>query len=104
MKPVLAAIFLLFGVYSLYVMYEVGYVGIFTAVAASPGSLQVAFDLVIACLLISFWMVSDARAHGRNPWPFVLITLVAGSFGPLLYLLLAGERAPIDARGVAQRA
>jgi len=104
MKPFLIAIFLLFGAYSFYAMYEVGYFGIFTAVAASPGSLQVAFDLVIACLLISFWMVSDARVHGRNPWPYVLITLFAGSFGPLLYLLLAGERAPANAREVAQHA
>ncbi len=104
MKPVLLAILLPFGAYSLYVIYEVGYVGIFAAVAASPGSLQVAFDLVIACLLISWWMVIDARASGRNPWPYVLITLAAGSFGPLLYLLLAGQRDSAAAREVAQSA
>lgn len=104
MKPALAAIFLLFGAYSGYVLYEVGYFGIFTAVTASPGSLQVAFDLVIACLLISWWMVVDARAAGRNPWPYLVITLVAGSFGPLLYLLLGGERAPAAAPPAVQRA
>jgi hypothetical protein len=103
MKPVLIAITLLFGAYSVYAMSEVGYFGIIAAVA-SPGGLQVAFDLVIACLLISFWMVSDARAHGRNPWPYVLITLLAGSFGPLLYLLLAGQRDSAIAREVVQRA
>ena len=54
-------------------------------------------DLVIACLLISSWMVIDARANGRNPWPYVAITLAAGSFGPLLYLLLAGSRASKNA-------
>ncbi|MGH7336353.1 MAG: DUF2834 domain-containing protein [Myxococcota bacterium] len=103
MKAVLFAIFLLFGAYSLYAIYEVGYFGIIAAVA-SPGGLQVAFDLVVACLLISWWMVMDARANGRNPWPYLLITLVGGSFGPLLYLLLAGDRSPAEARGVAQRA
>src|SRR5258705_5290358 len=101
MKPVLIAIFLLFDVYTLYAIYEVGYVGIIASVAANPGTLQVAFDLVIACLLISWWIVMDARATGRNPWPYLMITLVGGSFGPLLYLLLAGRRAPADARGMA---
>ena len=104
MKPVLIAIFLLFGAYSFYAMYEVGYFGIWTAGFANAGSLQVLLDLVIACLLISSWMVIDARASGRNPWPYVAITLAAGSIGPLLYLLLAGERAPADVRRAVQGA
>jgi hypothetical protein len=31
--------------------------------------------------------VADGRARGINPWPFVVITVVAGSFGPLFYLV-----------------
>jgi len=81
-----------FGAYSSYAMLQVGYLGIWQAGFASAGSLQVLLDLVIACLLISSWMVIDARRNGRNPWPFVLVTLAAGSFGPLLYLLLAPRR------------
>jgi hypothetical protein len=106
MKPALLAVFLLFGAYSLYAMYEVGYFGLWAVGFASAGwaGLQVLLDLVVACLLISFWMVNDAHAHGRNPWPYVLITLLAGSFGPLLYLLLAGQRDPAIAREVVQRA
>jgi len=103
-KPILLAIFVLFDAYTFYAMYEVGYFGIWAAGFANAGSLQLLLDLVIACGLISSWMVVDARAKGRNPWPYVAITLAAGSFGPLLYLLLAGERAPAEARGVAQRA
>ena len=38
-------------------------------------------------------MVGDAKQRGVNPWPFVLVTLVAGSFGPLSYLLLRELRA-----------
>ena len=45
-------------------------------------------DLVIACSLAIVWMVRDAHERGRNPWPFVGITLVAGSIGPLVYLLM----------------
>jgi hypothetical protein len=91
MKPVLILVALAFGVYTLYAIAEVGYFGIWAAGFASAGALQVLLDLVIACLLISSWMVVDARATGRNPWPYVLITLAAGSFGPLLYLLLSGR-------------
>ena len=39
---------------------------------------------VLACI----WMSYDARERGLPAWPFILITLVAGSFGPLLYLLV----------------
>jgi hypothetical protein len=92
MKPVLIAILVLFAAYTLYAMSEVGYLGIWAAGFAGAGSLQVLLDLVIACLLISSWMVIDARATGRNPWPYVVITVAAGSFGPLLYLLLAPQR------------
>jgi hypothetical protein len=76
-----------FSALSLYAMYEVGYFGIWQAGLANAGALQILADLVIACLLIIFWMVRDAREHGLNPWPFVLITLAGGSFGPLFYLL-----------------
>src|SRR5262245_35568924 len=104
MKAILIAIFVLFDAYTLYAIYQVGYFGILQAVMTNPGGLQVAFDLVIACLLIAWWIVNDARATGRNPWPYLAITLVGGSLGPLLYLILAGERSPIGARGAVQRA
>lgn len=104
MKPVLIAILLAFGAYTLYAMSEVGLSGIYMAGLANAGSLQVLLDLVIVCFLFSCWMVIDARATGRNPWPYVAITLVAGSFGPLLYLLLASDRVPADVRGAVQRA
>ncbi|HUP92938.1 MAG TPA: DUF2834 domain-containing protein [Solimonas sp.] len=85
---ILAAVFAAFGLYSSYVMLEVGYFGIWSAGIANAASLQVLLDLVITCLLISSWMVIDARRNGRNAWPYVLLTLAAGSFGPLLYLLV----------------
>jgi Terpene cyclase DEP1 len=83
-----------FGAYSVYVMWDFGYLGIWRAGFANAAALQILLDLVITCLLISAWMVADARARGLTAWPFVGITVAAGSFGPLLYLLYRERRAP----------
>lgn len=77
-----------FGLFSTWVMWEVGYLGIWQAGLASMGSLQVLVDLVIACTLIMVWIHGDARARGVNPWPWIIATLFVGSLAPLLYLLL----------------
>ena len=50
-------------------------------------------DLIIALSLFLIWMVFDAREREISVWPFVLITLTMGSFGPLLYLLVREWRA-----------
>jgi hypothetical protein len=38
-------------------------------------------------------MVADGRARHLNAWPFVAVTLVAGSFGILGYLIVRELRA-----------
>ena len=81
-----------FGVYSGYVMLEYGYLGIWQSVFVNAATVQVILDLTIVCTLASVWMVNDARKTGRNPWPYVLVTLTAGSFGPLAYLLVGQLR------------
>ncbi len=87
MKAALIAVLVVFGAFTLWVMSQVGYIGIWMGAFANPGSEQVLADLVIACSLICIWMLKDAGERGGNAWPFVVITLTAGSFGPLLYLL-----------------
>ena len=74
-----------------YTLWDVGALAVFEHQAATSGGWQVFTDLAIALLLIMAWMVPHARRHGRNPWPYVVLTLVAGSFGPLLYLILSKE-------------
>ena len=64
-----------------------GYWGIFAPHFESFAGAQVLVDLVIALTLVLVWLVRDARASGRNPWPWVVLTLTAGSFGPLIYLM-----------------
>jgi hypothetical protein len=65
-----------------------GYWGIIEPHFHSFGAAQVLVDLTIALGLFLIWLWRDATAAGRNPWPWVLLTLVAGSFGPLIYLLV----------------
>jgi hypothetical protein len=68
-----------------------GYWGIIEPQLLSFGAAQVLADLVIALSLVMVWVWRDARAQGRNPWPWILATLVLGSFGPLGYLLTRRE-------------
>jgi len=88
----LVIVLLAFGALSVVAVAQVGYMGILGPLFASSGGLQVLVDLVIALALVMIWMVADARRTSRNPWPWVMITLVAGSFGPLLYLLTGALR------------
>ena len=76
-----------FTVLSAYALWDVGYIGIWDYHRHSSAGWQVIVDLVIAVALILVWLVPDARKAGKNPWPWVLLTLVTGSFGPLLYLI-----------------
>ncbi len=85
----LGLVFAAFGAYSLYALWAVGYVGIWQAGMASVGAWQLLLDFVLMSLIALAWLVQDARRTGRKAWPFVVMTLAVGSFGPLLYLLLA---------------
>lgn len=76
-----------FGALSAVAMWQHGYVGIFLLQFQTSAGLQVLADLAIALVLVLVWLVNDARALGRNPWPWVVATLAVGSFGPLAYLL-----------------
>lgn len=77
----------LFGALTGVAIAQEGVVGIFKSVTASYASLQIFVDLVIALVLIMIWMWHDAKKQGRRVWPWILITLAAGAFGPLLYLI-----------------
>lgn len=87
-RAILLAVLLPFSALSAWAIYKVGYIAIFTS-HMHPAGFQVLADLVIACTLLMVWMWKDAQATGRNVWPFVGITVFAGSFGPLLYWLTA---------------
>ena len=83
----LSVVLMGFGVLTGFAVAEVGYLGILEAGIANWGALQIFVDLIILGSLAIGWMVIDARRVGLNPWPFVVLTLFLGSFGPLSYLL-----------------
>ena len=101
---VLLVVLALFGALSAVALADVGYWGILAPPFRSWGAAQHLADLVILALLAAIWMVADARRRGVSPWPYVLLTLVAGSFGPLAYLVVRevrDSREPRDRRVAA---
>ncbi len=89
----LLAVIAAFGALTAIALLDVGFFGIIKPHFQAWGAGQVFADLVIVAGLACFWMVADARERKLNAWPFVGITLIAGSFGPLFYLVLRELRA-----------
>jgi hypothetical protein len=96
----LVAVLVGFSAQTAHALVTLGYVGFFEQVLGTLAGRQVLVDIVIACGLILFWLVDDARARGRAWLPYVALTLVLGSIGPLAYLIhreLRAARAPTRA-------
>lgn len=86
-RSLIAVVLISFSVLSAIALWQHGYLGIFAHEFQNTAGMQVLADLVIALSVFLVWMWRDARAIGRNPWPWLVMTLAIGSFGPLLYLL-----------------
>ncbi len=86
-RVILTIILILFGALSAVALWQHGYWGLFAPHFKTFGAGQVLADLVIAVSLAMLWMWHEAKATGRNVWPWLALSLVAGSFGPLLYLV-----------------
>ena len=76
-----------FGAFSGWVVVTHGYLGFIDVARREPWALQMLIDLAIACLVAIGWMIGDARRRHITVWPFVAVTLVAGSIGLLAYLV-----------------
>ena len=85
---------ILFGALTAVTVWHHGYRGIFETIFQSWAGIQVLVDLAITLVLVLVWMWRDAQVSQRNVWPFVVITLAAGVFGPLLYLLTRKSPGP----------
>lgn len=94
-RTLITVTLILFGAISAVALWQHGFWGIIEPHFQSFGGGQVLADLVIALTLVMVWMWRDAKATGRNPWPWIVATLALGSFGPLIYLL---TRQPTESR------
>ncbi|MFN4354395.1 DUF2834 domain-containing protein [Parvibaculum sp.] len=83
----LLAVILAFGALTVLALMEAGYFGIFLQHFENYAGMQVLTDLVIVCVLGIVWMLHDGKTSGVTPWPFVVLTLAAGAFGILFYLV-----------------
>lgn len=92
-RSLLTIVLALFGALSAVALWHHGYWGLLEPHFKTFGAGQVLADLVIAVTLAMVWMWHNAKATGRNVWPWLVLSLVAGSFGPLLYLLTAKREA-----------
>jgi hypothetical protein len=87
MRPVLILVTVAFAAFTGWLIIDVGYLGLFRQLLATPLGWQVLADIVIALSIVTAWLRRDARRQGRPFWPFFVLTLTLGSLGPLLYLL-----------------
>jgi hypothetical protein len=91
----LAIVLVDFSALTAYAVYQIGYSGFVEALTANIGTITAMVDLTIALSLIAVWMWNDAKARGISALPYLGLTLVLGSVGPLLYLLRTSRRAEV---------
>lgn len=91
-KLVIITMLVLLTPFTIVAVFQHGLLGIFIKVFNNSATMQVFIDLIIASFLILFWMWSDAKRTSRIFWPWALLTITAGSFGPLLYLLFRSSK------------
>jgi hypothetical protein len=93
-----------FAAFSLWVVDGHGLTGFLPLAGREPWALQMLLDLLFACLIYATWLVPDARRRGIPAWPYLVLTLAAGSMGGLAYLVHrglfagSGEQATASAR------
>ena len=72
-----------------------------------PDTAQVVIDLYLLATLAGIWMCQDARKRGHSVWstmPYLLLTAVFVSVGPLLYLVVRGIQDRRQSVNVSQKA
>ncbi|MEZ4463432.1 MAG: hypothetical protein R3F60_00820 [bacterium] len=81
-----ALVFVVFGVFTGWIVARDGFVPAMEAILFTGGGQQVFIDLCITMTILMTFIWRDARGRGIDPRPYLLLC-VLGSFGPLIYLL-----------------
>jgi len=96
-RIVVGLILLAFADLNFYVVSQYGYSGFLELATANAATVAVLVDLTIALTFVSIWMWRDARRRGITVAPFLAVTALLGSIGPLLYLVIHGRKADLPA-------
>jgi len=96
-RTIVLVLLVLFTAYTVYTMSiaEQSLLSFGYQLISSPDTAQVIFDLYIMAFLAICWMYQDSKRLGKSGWhiaPFVALTVVFVSIGPLLYLVLNPQR------------
>jgi hypothetical protein len=87
-KQIILAVFALdFLLLTAWAIFQHGYLGIFAHAFQNSATILLAVDLLLAIVMIAGWMWVDASRHGLRVWPYLLVTALFGSAGPMLYLI-----------------
>ena len=95
-RPYLALVTLLgFSLYTAYTLWlaEQSLVAFGLELMSRPDTAQVVIDLYVLAVMACVWMYRDARSKGRSLTsilPYMLITAIFVSIGPLLYIVVNG--------------
>lgn len=66
---------------------DFGYMGIFSFGLYNFATMQIFLDLIITLILLLFVIWQDTRERKVSFWPWLIISLGFGTYGPLLYML-----------------
>ncbi len=86
-KILIIFVILVFSAVTAIPILEYGLMGFLKNSINNSGSFQIFIDLVIASGLVIIWMFHDAKKNGLPRIPYIVFTVIAGSFGSLFYLL-----------------
>ena len=87
LQKLLGTVLVAFSGLSAYALHQHGACGFLHQAVANSAAVTLSTDLVIALSLVSVWLFRDARARGKSPWPYLILTALLGSVGPLAYLV-----------------
>ncbi len=84
---ILVVLFVAFTAYTLFVMAGHGILGFVELALREPWGLQLFLDLLLMLALFSTWIWGDAKSRNLPSWPYMILSLLMGSMGALVYLL-----------------
>lgn len=91
MRILLSLVLTIFSIYTGWIVWNFGYTSVFEVSLREHPSTQVLIDLFIMGGIVLGIMILDNQRRGRSfikVVPFLIITLLAGSIGPLLYFII----------------